>query len=345
MSLRLWSSRLPAPRACSLRLRSLRASGFLPLLFALMLAAAPGFAESPAEPAGDFGVLLLSHGGSPEWNATVAETVRPLRERWRVEIAFGMADASTMEQAVRRLEDAGVRRIGVVRLFVWGESFLDRTRQVLGLLPGAPPRPADPDAAKAHAAEHPHGQGPERLHGANELQAHLEGIPFWRIETRSRCVVSSEGLAQCDTMGEVLAERVRGLSRDPARESVLLLGHGPEDDAENERWLAALAALGDMVGKGAPYRALRVETLREDWPDKRAAAIERIRSFVKEAGRDGGRALVVPVRIQGFGPYAQVLEGLDYDSDGKGLTPHANVSRWLAEQAERLERELDDQEN
>ena len=73
--------------------------------------------------------------------------------------------------------------------------------------------------------------------------------------------------------------------------------------------------------------------MREDWEAKRKVAEERIRSFVSKQSRRG-RVLVVPFRVFGFGPYAEVLEGLDYSAEGKGLLPHRNVTRWLREQAQ-----------
>lgn len=312
-------------------------------LLAALLAGVSVFAEDAA-PSG-FGVLVLSHGGSAEWNAVVEETVRPLRERYAVEIAYGMADAATIEAGVRKLEAGGAHDIAVVRLFVSGESFLERTKQILGLAPGAPPRPEQVEAMHEHPHEHPMPQG-DKLLGPQELQAHLAAVPFYRVESQARFVVSEDGLAQSPWMGEVLAERARGLSQDPARESVLILAHGPGDDAENARWVKALEALADQVRAQAKYRSVAVETLREDWPDKRASAIERIRAYVAAAGRDGGRALVIPFRVTGFGPYADVLQGLKYASDGRGLAPHANVTRWLADQvarcAERLGRARSD---
>jgi hypothetical protein len=68
--------------------------------------------------------------------------------------------------------------------------------------------------------------------------------------------------------------------------------------------------------------------------------VARIRAFVTEAARDGGRTIVIPFRVQGFGPYAEVLAGLEYVADGIGLVPHVHVTRWLAEQAGKLAREL-----
>jgi hypothetical protein len=42
----------------------------------------------------DFGILLMAHGGSEEWNRAVEEVVVPLASRQPVEISFGMADAA-----------------------------------------------------------------------------------------------------------------------------------------------------------------------------------------------------------------------------------------------------------
>ena len=141
-------------------------------------------------------------------------------------------------------------------------------------------------------------------------------------------------------MGEVLARRALALSRDPARENVLILAHGPGDDAENERWLYHLDARAEIVRRAAPFDTVRVETLREDWPEKREFAEKRIRAFVEQSVQQGRRVLVVPFRVQGFGPYAEVLKGLDYVSDGQGLVPHPFVTQWIAHQIETLRRNV-----
>ena len=78
-------------------------------------------------------------------------------------------------------------------------------------------------------------------------------------------------------------------------------------------------------------------TLREDWPDKRPEAEKKIRTFVENAKAEGGVAIVIPFRLQGFGPYAEVLEGRNFVSDGHGLIPHANVTRWIENQIQGLE--------
>lgn len=283
------------------------------LLCALLAAgcAAPGVV--PENRPERFGVLLMAHGGGAQWNEGVQSAVAPLRNDYDIEIAFGMADAATIQEGVSRLEGRGARQIGVVRLFVSGESWYERTRQILGVDPGAPPKPAD-------NAHDDHGE-----HAGH-------GMAFWRVDSHALFAVSTQGLADAPEMGPILADRAAALSRDPALEDVLILAHGPGDDAENERWIAQIDQRADAVRTRLPFRRVEVHTLREDWPEKRAAAEEVVRNFVRRAAAEGGRAIVVPFRVQGFGPYAEVFDGLDYVSDQQGLIPHANVTQWIEQQ-------------
>jgi len=281
---------------------------------AMLACAMPGYAQTAQN---DVGVLVMAHGGGPAWNGEVEAMLAPVRADHPLEIAFGMADAVSIQDAVNRLEARGVERIAVVRLFVSGESWYERTEQILGLRAGAPPRPA-PDP-------HAHHGG----HGGHSME-------LWRVTSDAQFALSREGLAEAPEMGAVLAERARALSQAPQRESVLILAHGPEDDSENERWLAHIDARTAAVRQAAPFRAVRVETLREDWPEKRAASEARIRAFVAEASESDGRVTVVPYRVAGFGPYARVLDGLSYASDGRGLIPSEHVESWVRRQIAEL---------
>lgn len=272
-------------------------------------------ASSGSEPA--FGVLVMAHGGTEVWDEAVLDAVRGMGSSHPVEVAFGMASAETIQEATERLEARGVRRIGVVRLFVSGESWLERTRQILGLEPGAPSRE---EAPPAHGGGH-----------------HDFAATFWKIRSESGFAVSEEGLSQAHGMSRVLVDRARALSEDPARESVLILAHGPGDDEENQRWIADLEELARPLREGMGFARVEVQTLREDWEEKRDVAEARVRSFVESANEGDGRCLVIPFRVFGFGPYAEVLEGLEYVADERGLLPHEAVSEWMAEQAEILE--------
>jgi hypothetical protein len=264
----------------------------------------------------------MAHGGGKQWDQDVLAALSPLKEKHDVEVAFGMADAESLQEGVSKLESRGAKQIAVVRLFISGDSFKKETEQVLGLVSGAPARAP---ASDEHAG-----------HQVHQDQGH--SMEFWRIDTRASFALSQEGLVEAPEMGNVLLDRARTLSREPAQEDVLILAHGPGDDAENERWLAELDRRADTVRKALPFRRVQVQTLREDWPEKRKVAEQRIREFVARASRENGRAIVIPFRVQGFGPYAKVLDGLEFVSDGRGLIPDPEVTRWVARQIEVLER-------
>lgn len=291
-----------------------------------------------ADAANGYGVLVMAHGGSPAWNQGILDAVQPLKERYPVEVAFGMADACSLQESVRKLEAQGVRSIGVVRLFVSGESWYERTQQILGLKEGAPP-PAEGECGGGHHGGG-HGDKAHGGHGSAHGGAH-HSMAFFRIDTRSSFALSREGLSEAPEMGPILAERARGLSREPEREDVLILAHGPGDDAENQRWIAAIDARAEEVRSSLPFHKVEVLTLREDWPEKRKDAEQRVVDFVTRARNEGRKAIVIPFRLYGFGPYAEVLAGREYVADQRGLLPHVNVTRWIARQADALRADPD----
>lgn len=273
-----------------------------------------------------FGVLVMAHGGTEEWNASVIDSVAPLQARFPIEIAFGMADASSIQAGITKLESRGVDQIGVVRLFISGESWFERTSQILGLMPGAPLKPA--------------------MHSENMHEAHSSGaaghmpMAFWQVETSAKLAMSIEGLSEAEEMDSVLLSRMSTLSTNPTEEVVVVLAHGPGDDDENQRWINQIEQRLNQTQQRIAFNEIRVFTLREDWQDKRVEAEQKIRAYISAASEAGKTVIVVPYRVQGFGPYRDVLAGLDYRADGQGLVPHENVGLWIENQAQQLQRQL-----
>lgn len=278
-------------------------------------AASPSPEPSPASPmatAPRGGVLVMAHGGSPEWNAAVATAVEPLRRRLPVALALGMADPHTLQAGLDSLAGQGVERVAVVRLFLSGASFLHQTEFLLGLRSDAPAQPM------LH-----HGASAAGQHGALAPLRH-----------RMEVLLSRDGLAASPLAGAILVDRAGEASRDPRGERVLLLAHGMGDEGENAQVLAWMQGpVAELKARG--FQDVHAVTLREDWPEVRAAAEAEIRAWVRGAADAGARALVVPFRLSGFGPYGDVLAGLSYVPT-EGLLPHDLVSRWVEEQAASL---------
>lgn len=257
----------------------------------------------------DVGVVVLAHGSDYHWNETMRQAVAPLAQRYKVEPAFSMADPVVIERAVRRLEARGARFIVILRVFGLASSFRGSVERLIGL-----------DVERGDAAD-PHA-GHAMGHG------HADARPPARI--RSAAVMATVGGLEDDPLfAEALLARAQALSRDPARETVILVAHGDGDDAQDAHWRETLASLARRMRElgGDRFRAVRTATWREDWPDKRKPAVEEVRAFVQEATADGGRALVIPARTLGRGPERRLLEGLSFEL-GEGFAPLPLFARW-----------------
>jgi sirohydrochlorin ferrochelatase len=260
----------------------------------------------------DVGVVVLAHGSDYHWNETMRRAVTPLAGRYKVEPAFSMADPQVIERAVRRLEGRGARFIVVLRVFGLATSFRADVERLIGLdVEGG--SPAAPAGAAGHGQHGGHGSGP----------------PSLRLRS-SALLTTVGGLEDHPLFAQALLDRARALSRDPSRETVVLVAHGDGDDEVDGHWRDVLASLAAQMRAGGGFRAVEVATWREDWPEKRAPAVAVIRAVVEEAARDGGRAIVVPARTLGQGPERWLLEGLSFEL-GEGFAPHPLFARWAEE--------------
>lgn len=266
------------------------------------------------------GILVMAHGGTPDWNAAVEEAVAPLRSFTPTVVAFGMGVPDSLQQAVRELERQGVTRIVGVRLFVSIESFRHRIEYLLGARPD-PPMPPDTRALREGNAP---SADPRRSDGFAPIMS--------PVETSASIVLNREGLSQSPTVGDILLERVLAQSESPRTESVLILAHGMADDRSNDRLISEIDRLADRIRAARAFRAVSVQTLREDWEEKRVLSEQRIRDFVERGNRDEGRVIVVSFRLYGFGPYGKVLDGMRYIADRIGLLPHPTITEWITRQ-------------
>lgn len=265
----------------------------------------------------DIGVVILSHGSDFNWNETMREAVQPLMKRYKIEFAFSMADQPTIERALRKLEQRGAKAAVIVRVFAMEDSFRRPVERMTGLdIEGVAQDTADVHAGYGHS--HGHGAAP--------------AVPAPRIRT-SLPIQAVGGLGANPLFATALLERARALSKNPARDTVILVAHGSGSDHQNELWTRALEDIAEQMRKadGKEFHAIRVATWREDWPDKRAPWVDKMRAMVEDAKKEGGRAIVIPARTTGQGPEDKFLSGLEYDL-GSGFAPHPMFVQWVDEQ-------------
>ena len=249
------------------------------------------------------GVLVMAHGGTSAWNDHVGDAVAPLAASAPTAVAYGMADPTTLTAALDSLRDRGVEQVAVVRMFLSGESFAEQTHFYLGLSDTPPasfvlmgPAAADP------AARSP-------IRHSMTVATHVDGL----LTSREAATIASE--------------RALTLSSTPSRESVLLIAHGMGAEDENDRVLEVMRAAADLI-RTADFAEVEIATLREDWLEQRKTAEANIRRFVSDQAALDRTVIVVPMRLSGFGPYADVLVDLPF-LQGEGLLPHGAVGEWL----------------
>jgi sirohydrochlorin ferrochelatase len=278
----------------------------------------------------DRGIVLLAHGGSASWNATVNDLRARADERVSTEVALGMATRAAIQSAVDRLIERGVRDIVAVPLFVSSHSsVIEATAYLLGARTDAPPDLAlfarmnhGPRPAAGAAADHDPPTPP--ADGTRPVQS---SVP----------IRMGKALDDHPIVADILVSRARAISREPAREAVVLVAHGPVPDADNALWLEDMRRLAGRVREAVPFAQVEAMTVRDDAPAPvRAAATAELRALVARLSTGGTRVLVVPLLLSYGGIEAGIrkrLEGLAYTMASQGIMPDERVLQWVLEAA------------
>tara|TARA_B100001123_G_scaffold19149_1_gene21382 strand:+ start:7278 stop:9050 length:1773 start_codon:yes stop_codon:yes gene_type:complete len=256
----------------------------------------------------EIGFVIMPHGSNINWNETIRQPLKRLEAENHVEYAFSMADPNVLTRAIKKLEARGVRGIAVIRVFAQESSFRSRTEFVLGLgsLSG-PTMGMSP---------------PSRLRSAS-IFATLGGVEDHPL------------------FAKALLDRAREISRNPSQETILLLGHGAATEEGNSNWLERLESIASQMNNQAPeFQHFRWELWREDWPEKRKEAEEKIKAIIAEEKNAGRTALVIPARTALQGPEPEILGHLSNVRIGSGFAPHSFFGEWVSEQLVRATEEL-----
>ncbi len=266
--------------------------------------------------------MIMAHGGNRSWNDHVRDLSARVSKCGPSTVAFGMATRSTLQAGVDELQARGVRQIVAVPLFVSSHSsIIEATKYRLGTRADAPPQLslfAKMDHGPDHGAAQPHESGtmPVQTDVPITMTAALDSHPI---------------------VASILAARAREVSRDPAREIVIIVAHGPEDEASNDKWLSEMRALSQRVADEIPFARVEYQTVRDDAEaDVRARAAAELRSRVEAATAENKTAIIVPLLLSYGGIEAGIrkrLEGLSYTMATAGLLPDSRLAEWVAQSA------------
>jgi sirohydrochlorin ferrochelatase len=277
-------------------------------------------AQQPAE---KIGIVLLAHGGQPQWNARVHEVVQRVDASVATEVAFGMATRANIQSAVDKLTARGVTQIVAVPMFISSHSsVITSTEYLLGLRAEAPKDLAI-FAKMNHGA---HGGSASHDHAAaaaDPASPVTSTVPIRMVPAFNRHPM----------IGAIVADRARSISTAPQQEAVIVVAHGPVPEDDNRKWLDDMAVLAESVKQAAPFASVDYMTVRDDAGAAiRDAATRELRSKVESQRALGRRVLIVP-HLMSFGGIEQGvrkrLEGLDYTMTAQGLMPDGRIVDWV----------------
>ena len=291
-----------------------------PLFLVLVLLSAllaPGIVEAQ-------GILLLAHGGRDDWNQKVLDLASQVDSTRPVEVAFGMANKRTIQEALRRLEERDVTEVVAVPLFVSSHSSVFRaTEYLLGSREEAPPQ------LEAFAR-----MGARRSSGSSGSDPGFA----WTTPVETAIPISlTMALDGHALVAEILLSRAAEVSQTPEEEVVVLVAHGPSSGEDNAVWLENMSTLVEQMRPRTRFSRIEHLTVRDDASDPvRDQATAELRAVVEAVVEEGKTVLIVPLLLSYGGIEVGIrrrLEGLPYRMARQALLPDERLSEWVLIQA------------
>ena len=248
---------------------------------------------------GDIGILALAHGYTPEANEQWKAKFDSVSREYTTGYGLGMAmmSADHIQQAIDGLEAAGAKTILILRTETGDTNSLNYQWQY--------------------------------IFGRRDEASYLT-IP--RVETDAEIIWGPSPTAH-PIMGEIMLEHALELSTDHGNEMVLILGHGAMTPKENEMDLATMAKHAEAIKKGGGFRDVKRWNVQDDLPaDQRAANVDKVRGWIKDAEDQGMDVIVVTNVLTQSG----IMRRLQKDVSGtgakfsdQGLMQNPRFSDWI----------------
>jgi len=256
---------------------------------------------SDAKLKGDTGVLILAHGVGENSDRIVKEAFEPLAAKYPTAIGFGMSmmGSAHLQSAVDDLRAHGVRRIILVDEGTTTKyNTLTRHWQYIF---GMYPEPSYMAVPKVNAPD----------------------VKFvWAGHFNDHPLIT-----------EMLEDNARSVSTNPANEVLIIVGHGPEDAADNVPDLKILQAHVDRIKAKKEFADVRIINLQDDAIlPVRESNVRKLRTWIQQATKSGKKVIVVAISAASFGVQQHIitdLRGLDYTFAEHGLSESPKFVRWV----------------
>jgi hypothetical protein len=285
-------------------------------------------------------VLILAYDVDVKWRQELGN-LRGLLKGHPVESVDSAADAISVQHALDRLLAARVDKVVAVPLETVSDSArLDMTRYMFGVR--ANPALDVPGSSSGDLADKPLKPIKPVVKSALVLPKNQDrglSLPVGGDNSTLRQLTSPVPLVLAQAFDKspllvaILADRAKALSPMPSRETLVLAGIGPRNDAALKAWKIDAQAIAEAVGAKAGFRkavavAVR-DFVRSDQQDKDRTDLQTtFRGLIRE-----GRVCVVPLspeagRVEDL--LKQAFGGFfAYRWDGKGIQGDRRLLDWI----------------
>ncbi|MBI5245880.1 MAG: hypothetical protein HY923_01765 [Elusimicrobia bacterium] len=292
--------------------------------FALILACAASAANFGNTSMGKkpYGVLLLATDAGGAWRKELA-SIRASQTGIAIESVDTSGDAKSVQNGIDRLKNQHVSKIVAVPLDLVSESpMMDQLRFLFGIR--EEPTDDRPDRA---------GQGMAPVHSANKSSLVLPSTRSGAKRLKSDAdLVLTATIDKSPVLADILADRAKGLARDPAKEAVILVAIAPRSDKNLETWKTAVTAIAESVRVKGAFRESAIIWVRDG---VRAVQQDKDRSENKATLRalvTKGGVVAVPLAPDGkrVGQLLQKMLGTSgYRWNGKGVIGDERLTDWI----------------
>jgi len=250
---------------------------------------------------GDIGVLILSHGVGQNSDRMLRDTLQPIGAEQPTALGFGMAmmTSTHLQSAVDDLSERGAETIVLVQNGTT-TNYNSLTRQW------------------------------KYIFDLGEEATYLD-VPVVQSDAQ---FILSKPFGDHQLITDILYDHVKEVSKNPANEVVIIVGHGPEDTEDNVPDLEILSAHVDRIKAKNEFADVRIINLQDDAiPPIRKSNVKKLRRWIKKADDSGQDVIVVAIAAASHGVQTHIandLRGLNYTFADKGMSEHPKYVEWLA---------------
>lgn len=250
---------------------------------------------------GDVGVLILSHGVGENSDRMLKEALEPISSEQPTAIGFGMAmmTSAHLQSAV--------------------DDLIERGAKTIVLVPNGMTTPYNSLIRQW-----------QYIFDMGEESTYLE-VPIVQADID---FIMTESFGDHPLITEILYDHVKEVSKHPANEVVIIVGHGPEDVEDNTPDLEILSVHVDRILAKNEFADVKIINLQDDAiPPIRKSNVKRLRRWIKKADDKGQDVIVVAIAAASHGVQSHIrqdLRGLNYTFADKGMSEHPNYIEWIA---------------